>query len=78
MIELVFIIQDQPTEGSKIKGNKKGPFAVAKPIKVGISSETKYEVISGLEEGEKIITGSYKAISRDLKHNMTVSLDEDE
>ncbi len=78
LIELVFVVQDKPAGDVKIKGNKKGPFAVGKPIKVGISSETQYEVISGLEEGEKVVTGSYKAISRDLKHNMVVSLDKDE
>ncbi len=78
LIELVFVIQDKPAGDVKIKGNKKGPFAVGKPIKVGISSETHYEIISGLEEGEKVVTGSYKAISRDLKHNMVVALDEDE
>ncbi len=78
LIELVFVIQDKPAGDVKIKGNKKGPFAVGKPIKVGISSETHYEIISGLEEGEKIVTGSYKAISRELKHNMVVALDEDE
>ena len=78
LIELVFVIQDKPAGDVKIKGNKKGPLAVGKPIKVGISSETHYEIISGLEEGEKVVTGSYKAISRDLKHNMVVALDEDE
>lgn len=78
LVELVFVIQDKPAGDVKIKGNKKGPFAVGKPIKVGISSETHYEIISGLEEGEKVVTGSYKAISRELKHNMVVELDEDE
>lgn len=78
LVELVFVIQDKPAGDVKIKGNKKGPFAVGKPIKVGISSETHYEIISGLEEGEKVVTGSYKAISRELKHNMVVKLDEDE
>ncbi|SVA29409.1 uncharacterized protein METZ01_LOCUS82263, partial [marine metagenome] len=43
-----------------------------RPVKVGISSETHYEVISGLEEGEEIVVGSYRAISKDLSHNRTV------
>jgi HlyD family secretion protein len=46
-------------------------------VKVGISSETHYEIISGLDESERIVTGSYKAISRDLKHNSIVRVDED-
>jgi HlyD family secretion protein len=77
MIELIFVVQDEPAGDKEIKGNKKGPFAVAKPVKVGISSETHYEIISGLDEGERIVTGSYKAISRDLKHNSIVRVDED-
>ena len=77
MIELVFVVQDEPAGDKEIKGNKKGPFAVAKPVKVGISSETHYEIISGLDEGDRIVTGSYKAISRDIKHNSIVQLDED-
>jgi HlyD family secretion protein len=40
-----------------------------RPVKVGISSDTHYEVLSGLEEGEEIVVGSYKAISKDLSHN---------
>jgi HlyD family secretion protein len=77
MIELIFVVQDEPAGDKEIKGNKKGPFAVAKPVKVGISSETHYEIISGLDESERIVTGSYKAISRDLKHNSIVRVDED-
>ena len=77
MIELVFVVQDEPAGDKEIKGNKKGPFAVAKPVKVGISSETHYEIIKGLDEGDRVVTGSYKAISRDIKHNSIVQLDED-
>ncbi len=77
MIELVFVVQDEPAGDQEMKGNKKGPFAIAKPVKVGISSETHYEILIGLNEGEKVVNGSYKAISRDLKHNSLVRLDED-
>lgn len=77
MIELVFVVQDNPAGDVEKKGNKKGPYAVAKPVKVGISSETHYEIISGLIEAENVVSGSYKAISRDLKHNTTVRLKED-
>ena len=34
-------------------------------------------VIPIYNEGEKVVNGSYKAISRDLKHNSPVRLDED-
>jgi len=77
MVELVFIVQDKPSGDKEVKGNKKGLFAIAKPVKVGISSETHYEILNGLNEGEKVVNGSYKAISRDLNHNSPVRLDED-
>ena len=43
-------------------------------MKVGISSETDYHVISGLSENDEIVVGSYKAISKELKHNMLVKI----
>ncbi len=48
-----------------------------RPVKVGISSETHYEVLSGIDEGEEIVTGSYRAISKDLAHNKAVTTDKD-
>ncbi|HBN45530.1 MAG: hypothetical protein CMG29_05615 [Candidatus Marinimicrobia bacterium] len=77
MIELVFVVQNEPADGKEIKG-KNGPFAIAKPVKVGISSETHYEIVSGLDAGEKVVSGSYKAISRDLKHNKEVKLEDEQ
>ncbi len=77
MVELVFVVQDEPAGEIKINGNKKGPFAVAKQVTVGISSETHYEIINGLAENENIVSGSYRAISRDLKHNSVVEIDDE-
>lgn len=87
MEELVFIIKDSEglvDRGESAQKNKsERPFKKAKkgtkyvhvrPVKVGISSETDYEVLSGLNEGDKIVTGSYKSISRELKHNALVKL----
>ena len=82
--ELIFILADEPggvfrngelskPEGlDKIKSNGDNKYVHIRPVKVGISSETHYEVISGLEEGEEIVVGSYRAISKDLSHNRTV------
>ena len=87
MEELVFIIQDSQglvDRGEYSPKNKfEEPFKKAKkgtkyvhvrPVIVGISSETDYEVLNGLELGDKIVTGSYKSISRELKHNALVKL----
>jgi HlyD family secretion protein len=77
MIEVVFVtsdkasVDDDDDDKSKSRGKplKKGhKYAKIVPVKVGISSEDHYEILEGLAEGDKIITGSYKAISRDLKH----------
>ena len=47
-------------------------FVHSTPVKVGISSETHYEIKSGIREGDRIVTGSFKAISKDLEHNSAV------
>ncbi len=48
--------------------------AVAKmiPVKTGISDETNIEVTAGLKEGQKVISGSYKALSKTLKDGSKV------
>jgi HlyD family secretion protein len=84
MVEVVFVVNDKveraDSEDKKDKRRekplKKGQkYAIVKPVKVGISSEDHYEILQGLEVGDKIITGSYKAISRDLKHMTIVEVD---
>ena len=87
MEELVFIITDSEgfvDRGEKTQNNdnkkkfnkaKKGTnYVHVRPVKVGISSETDYEIISGLIEGDEIVIGNYKAISRELKHNALVKV----
>lgn len=61
-----------------VKENKNGKYFVhIRPLKVGISSETHYEVIRGLKEGEEIVVGSYKAISKELEHNTEISISDE-
>jgi HlyD family secretion protein len=91
MEELVFVLAD--SEGivireensdeevieKELKKAKKGnKYVHIRPVKVGISSDTHYELISGLAEGEEIVIGSYKAISKDLAHNKTVKTGKDD
>ena len=92
MEELVFVIADKPggvlrngvvselddKKGKKKKSPKGGKVVHIRPIKVGISSETHYEVLSGIDEGEEIVTGSYRAISKDLTHNKAVTTGEND
>jgi HlyD family secretion protein len=36
------------------------------PVKIGISDDNYWEVTDGLHEGDEIVSGGYRAISRDL------------
>ena len=91
MEELVFVLAD--SEGIVIreensdeeaiekefkKAKKGNKYVHIRPVKVGISSDTHYELISGLAEGEEIVIGSYKAISKDLAHNKIVKTGKDD
>lgn len=68
MTEVVFVVN-----GSTVK---------MVPVKTGISDDTNIEIISGLEPGQKVVTGSYKALSKLLKDGSQVkekkSTDKDE
>jgi HlyD family secretion protein len=91
MEELVFILSDKlagvlrngkitelDQNQKKAKIDKDSKVVHIRPVKIGISSETHYEVLTGLEEGETIVIGSYRAISKELSHNKVVITDEDE
>ena len=45
-------------------------------VKTGISSDTHFEILSGLGEDEEIVVGSFKAVSKDLKDGATVEREE--
>ena len=45
-------------------------------VETGIVAERDYEVISGLEEGEAIVTGGFVAISRELYDGAPVKMRE--
>jgi HlyD family secretion protein len=59
-VEIVFCV-----EGGK---------AVAKQVKTGIQSEELIEVVDGLDEGAEIVSGSYRAISKDLENGAAVTV----
>jgi len=51
-VEVVFVL-----EGDHVK---------TVPVKIGISDDNFWEITDGLKEGDEIVTGGYRAISRDL------------
>jgi HlyD family secretion protein len=44
-----------------------GDRAKMVPVKIGISDETHWEIIDGLKESDEVITGGFRAISRELE-----------
>src|SRR6202167_134953 len=69
-----------PGEASKLKEEIQGAFVVRSkkaqfvPVETGISGTTDIEVIKGLQEGDEVITGSYKVL-RTLKPGTNVKID---
>ena len=51
-IEVVFVME--------------GDQAKMVPVKIGISDDNYWEITDGLKEGQEVITGGYKAVSREL------------
>lgn len=48
--------------------------AIAKQVKTGIQGDDLIEIVDGLKEGEQIVTGSYRAISKDLDNGSVVTI----
>ena len=69
-----------PAEASKTKEEVQGVFVIRNkkaefvPVDTGISGTTDMEVTKGLQEGDEVITGSYKVL-RTLKPGTTVKVD---
>jgi len=42
------------------------------PIKIGISDDSYWEITEGLQEGQEVVSGGYRAISRDLEEGKKV------
>jgi len=60
LIEVVFIMKDG--------------VATAVPVKTGISSEKDIEILGDLEAKQKVVTGSYRALSKTLKNGSRVKI----
>jgi len=60
-VEIVFAIEDGR--------------AIARQVTTGIQSDELIEILSGLEEGDEVVSGSYRAISKDLENGASVTID---
>jgi HlyD family secretion protein len=63
--------QKEEIQGVFVIRNKKALFV---PVETGISGTTDIEVVKGLQEGDVVITGSYKVL-RTLKPGTNVKID---
>jgi len=59
-VEVVFVIENG--------------HAVAHQVKTGIQSDDRIEILEGLKEGEDVVIGSYRAISKDLGNGALVRI----
>ncbi len=75
--------RDKPQDKSKIKKRNKpqevvfvvdGNTAKQVKIKTGISDDTYIEIVEGLEGGEEVITGPYRAVSKELEDGSKIML----
>lgn len=48
--------------------------AVAKQVKTGIQGDDLIEIVDGLKEGDEVVTGSYRAISKDLDNGAVITI----
>ncbi len=60
-VEVVFVVEDGR--------------ALARQVETGLSSDTRIEILSGIEEGTKVVSGPFRALSKDLKHKDEVRTD---
>ena len=78
MVEVVFVIRKDTTGagpgffGKLFKG-KPAETVEQRPVKLGISSDTHYEILSGLEAGEEIVVGNYRAVSKELQDRSRIN-----
>lgn len=63
-VEIVFFVE----EGGKV---------IARQVKTGIQSDQMIEILSGIDADEEVVTGSYRAISTDLKNGAEVTVNND-
>ena len=69
-IDVVFILVDNFNGKETAEGEK---YAIVKPVDTGLSSENYYAIKAGVDEGDIIVTGRYRVLSKELQHGMIVS-----
>lgn len=60
VVEIVFVVENG--------------VAVAKAVKTGIQSESHIEILDGIKEGDEVVVGNYRAISKVLENGSKVQV----
>lgn len=63
--EVVFLVEKESNTVKRV------------PVQTGISDDTHIEIKSGLDEGQQVVSGSYKALSQQLKDGSAITIKED-
>jgi HlyD family secretion protein len=66
-------VKERREASRKIVFVVEGGVARARPVETGLASESELEVTSGLKEGERIVEGPYRVLSRELKDGKRVT-----
>ncbi|HEX5176219.1 MAG TPA: efflux RND transporter periplasmic adaptor subunit [Chthoniobacteraceae bacterium] len=64
----------EPVRPNEVVFAMQGDRAKMVPVKTGITDGDFYEIVSGVTEGQQIISGGYKAISKDLEDGRKVKV----
>jgi HlyD family secretion protein len=77
-VEVVFVVNKDTTDSSggflsRLFGGKPSETVEQREVKIGISSDTHYEITAGLEVGEEIVIGNYRAVSKDLNDGKRIT-----
>ena len=64
----------EPVKPIEVVFARDGDHVKQVPVKTGISDNDYFEIVSGLSEGQEVISGGYKAISKDLEDGRKVTV----
>lgn len=73
---------DRPARAGPRGGQRRVVFVVKdgvaylRPVETGIADRYRIAIVSGLEEGESVVTGSYQVLTRELRHLSEVNVTE--
>ena len=80
-VEVVFVVISDSSQSAtgfmkRLFGVKPKEYVEQREVKLGISSDTHYEIGTGLRAGEEIVIGNYRAVSRDLQDGRQIDRSE--